>query len=277
MSKEKKEHFINGIKVNEETAQAILNKSTYFPSDAENFELYNDFLNQQKAAFKATMNYFNRLLNTLRKQGKISGFMEFRTRIKSPESALRNDEINNIKLRTNDNEIKSKPVDDVFGMEFIGGTDKEVEFIVSIISKKTILARKNDKEKENGYKAKHRVFSLNKETMDEISKEFNIDPNNFPLFEAHFLTIAVALEANTGTAKHIDYKGLNPKEIQKKYNNNEFRVGYDVPQMWIGNGDKMVLLSSDETLQKMYPFLDLTQKGKEKHNKDSDESEPENS
>lgn len=48
MSKEKKEHFINGIKVDEETAQKILNKSTYFPSDAENFELYNDFVNQLK-------------------------------------------------------------------------------------------------------------------------------------------------------------------------------------------------------------------------------------
>lgn len=271
MSKEKKEHFINGIKVNEETAQAILNKSTYFPSDAENFELYNDFVNQQRNAFKAIMIYFNKILNNLKKEGKISDFTEFRARIKGPASALKNDEINNVKLRTNDNELDSKSLDDVFGMEFIGATEKEVDFILATISKKTIVARKKDHNKKNGYKAKHRVLSLDKETMEEISKEFNIDSNDFPLFEAQFKTIAVAIEANTGTAKHIDYKDIIPKEIQKKYDRNEYIVGYNVPQMWLSRNGEMILLSSDETLKKIYPFLNITKK------KNQNIDEPENS
>ncbi len=275
MNKEKKEHFINGIKVNEETAKAILDKSTYFPSDAENFELYNNFVNQQRNAFKVVMNYFNSILFDLKSKGKISGFTEFRARIKGPTSAMANDEINNVKLRTGNDESDSKALDDIFGMEFIGATEKEVDFILATISKKTIVARKKDHNKSNGYKAKHRVFSLNKETMDELSEKFNIDPNDFPLFEAQFKTIAVSIEANTGSAEHIGYKHLIPKEIQKNYNQGKYMVGVNVPQMWVSNGPEMRLLSSDETLQKMYPFLDLTQKAQ--HNKYSNENQVENS
>ena len=145
-------------------------------------------------------------------------------------------------------------------MEFIGATEKEVDFILSQISDKTIVTRKKNHDKSNGYKAKHRVFALNKETSKEIADKFNVDENLFPLFECQFKTIAVAIEANTGTAAHINYKGIDPKAIQKKFNNNEFIINYNIPQMWVSKDNQMVKLSSDETLKKLYPFLDITKK-----------------
>lgn len=271
MSEAKRKHFINGIQVDEEVVQSILNKPTYFPNKTENLELYNDFVQLQKEPFKAIMYYFNDMITELKNKGKISSYMEFRVRIKSTASAFKNDEqnnvilrndpdeINNFKLRNGidkDAELKNKVLDDVFGMEFIGGNEDEVNFILSIISKKTVVARKRDHKKDNGYKAKHRVFALNDETAQEIAEKFNINPLYFPLFEAQFKTIEIESKA-----PHESYKkDYNPKDIQKKYDNDEFKIGYDIPQMWVSKDGQMKLLSPDEAAKKLYPFLDITKK-----------------
>lgn len=242
----KRQAFVNGIQVSEDEANIIRNKQEHIINDSKKLELYQDFVSMQKDAFKSIMYYFNDMLTELKQKGKISDFVEFRARIKAPESALTNDE--------------KKTLDDVFAMEFIGATEKEVDFLLSEVNKKTITTRKKNHDKPNGYKAKHRVFGLNSQTESEISEKFGVDSNSFPLFECQFKTIAVAIEANTGTAKHINYKNIDPKLIQKKYNNNEFRIGYNIPQMWVSKNSQMIKLSSDETLKKLYPFLDLTKK-----------------
>ncbi len=242
----RKEHFINGIKVSDTVAEEILNKQEYFANDSKSLELYHNFVYSQKNEFKALMYYFNDMLSTLKEKGEISEFTEFRARIKAPQSALHND--------------PKKALDDVFAMEFIGATEKEVDYILKKISDKSIVTREKNHNKSNGYKAKHRVFNIKKEVAEEIAQKFNVNENNFPLFECQFKTIAVAIEANTGTAAHINYKGLDPKIIQKKYDRNEFILGYNIPQMWVSKDNKMVELSSDETLKKLYPFLDLTKK-----------------
>lgn len=243
---EKRVIFVNGLQISGNEANMIRNKQEHIINDSKKLELYQDFVAVQKEAFKSIMYYFNDMLTELKEKGKISDFVEFRARIKSPESALTNDE--------------KKALNDVFAMEFIGATEKEVDFLLSEINKRTITTKEKNHNKPNGYKAKHRVFAINNETSKEISEKFGVDENSFPLFECQFKTIAVAIEANTGTAKHINYKGLDPKTIQKKYDNGEFRIGYNIPQMWVSRNCQMEKLSSDETLKKLYPFLDLTKK-----------------
>ena len=246
-SSENRANFINGIEVSDEVAKNLLAKQQYMINDSAYLELYDDYVVHQKEPFKAIMYYFNDMLTEFKEEGKISDFTEFRARIKSPQSALFND--------------SKKALDDVFAMEFIGATEKEVDFILSAISKKTITTRKKDHNKPNGYKAKHRVFSINDETMKEIAEKFGIeDTTFFPIIECQFKTIAVAIEANTGTAAHIDYKNIDPKAIQRKYDKGEFKLGYDIPQMWVSKDNEMVKLSSDETLKKLYPFLNISKK-----------------
>lgn len=246
-SSEKRKNFINGIEVSNEVAKNILEKQTYYINDATYLELYNDYVAQQKEAFKAIMYYFNDILTELKETGEISDFTEFRARIKAPKSALYND--------------SKKALDDVFAMEFIGATEKEVDFLLSTISNIAITTRQKNHDKPNGYKAKHRVFSINEETRNEIAEKFNIqDTTLFPVIECQFKTIAVAIEANTGTAAHIDYKGIDPEEIQANYDKGEFIQGYDIPQMWVSKDNKMKKLSSDETLKKLYPFLNISKK-----------------
>ncbi len=246
-SSEKRANFINGIEVSDEVAKKLLAKQKYILNGSAYLELYNDYVAQHKEPFKAIMYYFNDMLTELKGKSKISDFTEFRARIKAPQSALLND--------------SEKVLDDVFAMEFLGATETEVDFLLSSISEKCITTRENDHDKPNGYKAKHRVFYINKETMKKIAKEFGIkDTTLFPVIECQFKTIAVAIEANTGTAAHIDYKNIDPEIIQKKYNKGEFKLGYDIPQMWVSKGNEMVKLSSDETLKKLYPFLNISKK-----------------
>lgn len=257
----KRKNFINGLEVSDEVAKNLLEKPLYLASASNNLKLYEEFIAHQKEPFKAIMYYFNDMLTELKEKGKISDFTEFRARIKAPKSALYNDELNNIKLINTEKNTESKVLDDIFAMEFIGATEKEVNFLLSTISKKAITTRKKDHDKPNGYKAKHRVFSINEETRKEIAKKFNIDDSTFfPVIECQFKTIAVAIEANTGTAAHINYKNIDPKAIQRKYNKGEFKLDYDIPQMWVSKDAEMVKLSPDETLKKLYPFLDISKK-----------------
>lgn len=260
-SSEKRKNFINGIEVSDDVAKNLLEKPLYRVNDADNLELYDDYVAHQKKPFKAIMYYFNDMLTELKETGKISDFTEFRARIKAPQSALYNDELNNIKLINKDEKAENKSLDDVFAMEFIGATEKEVNFLLSTISKLAITTRKKDHDKPNGYKAKHRVFSITEETAKKIAEKFGIeDMRFFPLIECQFKTISVAIEANTGTAAHIDYKNIDPKSIQRKYDKGEFRLGYDIPQMWVSKDGEMKKLSSDETLKKLYPFLNISKK-----------------
>lgn len=246
-SSEKRKNFINGIEVSNDIAKNLLEKQEYYINDATYLELYDDYIAHQKEPFKAIMYYFNDMLAELKEIGKISDFTEFRARIKAPQSALYND--------------SKKVLDDVFAMEFIGATEKEVDFLLSTISKTAITTRKKDHNKPNGYKAKHRVFSIKEETAKEIAEKFGIEDSTFfPLIECQFKTIAVSIEANTGTASHINYKNIDPKSIQRKYDKGEFRLGYDIPQMWVSKDGEMKKLSSDETLKKLYPFLNISKK-----------------
>lgn len=249
---DEKKAFKEGLKLSPTEREAFLKKEEEIINDSEKYELYMDYVSQQKESFKAIMHYFNDMLNEYKEKGKISDLFEFRARIKSPESAIANDEI--------------KALNDVFGLEFLGATDDEVEFILREFSKKAHDTRQTPKNhnKSNGYKAMHRSFELNEETAKEISEKFGVKAKYFPLFECQFKTIAVALEASKGKAAHSDYKMENPKEIQKQYNSGKFIMGYNIPQMWVSKNNQMVKLSSEETLKKLYPFLDMTKKKEEK-------------
>lgn len=242
--------FKDGIKLSQSEIELFNKKTEYIVNNSEKLELYQDYVSQQKDAFKAIMHYFNDMLNELKEKGKISDMFEFRARIKSPESALANDSI--------------KALNDIFGMEFLGATEKEVEFALKEFNKKAHNTRAPKRHnKANGYVAEHRSFELNKDVSEEIAKKFNVNANYFPLFECQFKTISVAIEAHKGTAAHSDYKGDKPKEIQKMYDNGRFMIGYNIPQMWVSKNNQMVKLSSDETLKKIYPFLDMSKKKNE--------------
>lgn len=225
----------------------------------ENQKNYQEFVACQKSGFLKLMNHINQLLTEYRDSGKISSFVEFRARIKSPASAMAND--------------SKKLLDDVFGMELICATEQEIDFLIEEITKLMEICREpHFHDKPNGYKAKHYSLALAPENLNSIypnknfvegSKEFDEEISKMPVIEFQFKTIAVAINASYGTAAHTNYKQVDPEKIQEDFDNNNLKRGNNLPYMWVSSMNSsgkptMKELDNDEVAKKLYPFLDVT-------------------
>lgn len=204
---------------------------------------YYNFVSDQRESFIVIMLHINRIINTLKENGDISEYVELRARIKAPQSALKND--------------KYKALDDVFGIEVITATEDEIETIKQKVEECMNVNQEkcNKWDKPNGYKAEHRMLTLKKEKTALLGLE-NEEYENIPEIEFQFKTLEVAINAANGKSAHVIYKNVNQEEIQKKYDNKEFKQ-QDLPSMWISEKGRMRALNQEEILKKMYPFLKI--------------------
>ena len=216
---------------------------------------YYNFVSDQREGFVRIILHINSLLNKLKDNGNISEYVELRARIKAPMSAIKND--------------RKKTLDDVFGIEILTATEKEIEIVKNEIEKYMIAneERCNKWDKPNGYKAEHRMLTLKKDKTEQLGLE-NEEYENIPEIEFQFKTLEVAINAAIGNASHSKYKNVNQEEIQKRYDTNGFSRT-EIPKMWVSDHGRMRALSNEEILKKMYPFLD-TRKNKDR---DKDEGE----
>lgn len=218
------------------------------PNEMQALYEYNEYVVQQQNQFEKIMEFVNSFVNNLIEEGEISEHTEIRARIKAAKSALHNDPV--------------KALDDVFGMEIITATEYELEKIMENLQVLMNIYKAKDHDKPNGYKAKHRIMSVKQSQLSKM----NIEPEHFelvPMVEFQFKTLATELACLQGNAEHSLYKGEKKEDVQKKYDNNEYEI-FDVPTMWVSRNGKMEMLTLDETLKKMYPFLKII-KRKEKN------------
>jgi len=235
-------------KLSEEDAAKIRQESEIVVNKNMKYLLYNEYMLNQRKGFEAIITFISNRIQDLIDQGRVSDFTEIRARIKSAESALRND--------------RDKALDDVFGMEIITATEEEYNTIIRNLTPYMIKTKCKNHNKDNGYKAKHKYWTFRRDKMDYLDGIFDYE-SNIPMIEFQFKTAEVQIRCNTGSAKHEDYKGEKREDIQRKYDEGEFTV-FNTPFMWVSekqNGKiKMRLLSEEETLKKMYPFLNTKAK-----------------
>jgi len=249
---------------------------------AELFELYTDYIYQQKNGFLSLINYINQKIHELIIQGKISEYVKIKARIKSIKSASINHKKErdafkkriSIKLEDSDidssDSIEGKILDDVFGMEIVCATEEEIEIIKEEIEN-FISKRKPTKkhDKPNGYKAQHDSYYLKEEIYSE--NDTVISPNETPLIECQYKTIEVVAKSQFGgEASHVTYKGEDPELLQEQYNNGKLKIGINLPLMYESSIDEhgkpiMRRLTLAETIRREYPFIDMskTEKAKE--------------
>lgn len=236
--------------LSEKDAKNVREKNKQILNDASKFMIYNEYVESQKNGFVAVMNFVNNKINDLIDKGKISEFIQVRGRIKSAESAINND--------------SSKALDDIFGMEIITATDKEITTILQSLTPYMLKTKCKNHDKPNGYKAKHKYWTFKSDKMNYMPEDINYE-KGIPMIEFQFKTSEVYVKCNNGgTADHTTYKGETVDEIQKKYDTKQFNV-FNTPTMWVSEKDdngisKMRLLSSEETLKKLYPFLNINSK-----------------
>jgi len=220
-------------------------------SETRKLDLYNKYVYTQRAGFESLMNFINVITNKLKEDGEITDLFEIRARIKAPKSAIHNDE--------------EKALDDVFGMEIITATEEELKRVIECILEYMDIFKEKNHNKKNGYKAYHKLLGLKQDKLGELDGKYE----NFqvPLIEIQFKTMAVSARCSGGTADHTIYKGESKEEIQRQYDNGEFSIYTNIPTMWISRNGELTMLSPDETLKKMYPFLKIKEKSNVKGEK----------
>ena len=57
-------------------------------------------------------------------------------------------------------------------------------------------------------------------------------------------------------------------ESNEQYDNGEYSIFTNVPTMWVSRNGEIKMLSVEETLKKMYPFLKLKERNNEKGDKE---------
>lgn len=204
---------------------------------------YYEYVVDQKKGFTSIMDFIVARIQDLIDQGRVSDFAEIRARIKSPESSLKND--------------KTKALDDIFGIEIITATEAEYDTIIRNLTPYMNKTKCKKHNKDNGYVAKHKYWTFKKDKMGHL--EGNLDyESNIPMIEFQFKTSEVQISCNTGPANHEDYKGEKREDIQRKFDEGKFNV-FNTPLMWVSERKDqklaMRLLSEEETLKKVYPFL----------------------
>ena len=187
----------------------------------------------------------------IRIKGVISPFLNFFARIKATNSALKNHD--------------KKALDDVFGIEFICATDREIQIVQQELERLIYVGKIKMHDKNNGYKAVHHSCSIKESIINEINnnskKECGVreGKEKFPVVEIQYKTIQVYYEAVYGTASHEKYKDTQLPKLQEFYDEGKLQVGKDIPHMWASNplDANAKKMSMEEVLKKMYPSLAL--------------------
>lgn len=223
--------------------------------DTQIQEDYIKYIEKQKPYFEEYIQFIDKLLCELKKYRIVHDTTTLSARIKSSDSALKND--------------SKKGLDDCFGLEIDFSTEAEKELVEKIIASTIAITKEKKHNKDNGYRAYHcsgrpscsdHSFNLTKlyqsiQTAFPITEETNGIPNKFfinvlltsiekiveeyttkiqenlksagidldlapdiiPMVEWQFKTIQVAIDANLGGASHQTYKNETTESVQKKY------------------------------------------------------------
>lgn len=219
------------------------------PNEMEKYSLYSDYTTNQKQGFLEIIKLVDRCISELQDDGELTGYVKINARIKSAESALRNDD------------IEDKALDDAFGMEILAGNENALKKIATKLEEYMNVRREKKHDKENGYKATHRMLDL-KKTMFERLHLNGVSFQNIPMIEVQFKTFEVKENATSGPANHMEYKGKTKEEMQAIYDNNGF-TEHNLPIMYTIENHRIRILNKQETIRDLYPFIKLKSREKE--------------
>ena len=126
------------------------------PNEMEKYSLYNEYISMQKQGFLEVISLVSEMIEQLKLDGEITENVKINARIKSAESALRNDD------------IEGKTLDDVFGVEIVAGNEKSLEKIMQLIEQYMSVTKNNLVDKSNGYHAVHKIMEVKPKTCKKF-------------------------------------------------------------------------------------------------------------
>lgn len=217
------------------------------PNEMEKYSLYSDYTTNQKRGFIEIIKLIDRCVLEMQNDGELTEYIKINARIKSAESALKNDDTDN------------KALDDVFGIEILAGNKEALKKIIDKLEQYLDVIKERKHNKDNGYEAVHRTLNLKRDMWEKLGTR-SIPYTEIPIVEFQFKTFEVKENSVSGPANHWEYKGETKEEIQQKYDRKEFNE-HNLPIMYTVENHRIRILSKQETLRELYPFLKLRDKG----------------
>lgn len=175
-------------------------KPLYDVNDVEQEMLYKEFVDLQKKHFVAYMNFFNAELCVLKHYGIVSDFTRFLARIKSTESAIKNDQ--------------TKALNDAFGIEVDSATPGEATFTVMLFMGTLSETKEAVKNKPNKYIAHHysgypKVGNIVERLEEILDKNKTYEPKK--LFDSYMAKLPDKIKEKM--------KEENIKEVEQYFEN----------------------------------------------------------
>ena len=200
--------------------------------------IYLEFVQTQEQGFRQVIEFINSTIFILKEDDFISSETTITARIKDLKSAMENYQ-------------KDKMLDDVFGIEIIGKTEEELNWIKRTIEKVMASNKTKNFDKANGYKAQHESYYP--DSKSEIARKWKLCSDNVPIVELQFKTQDVVTKES---ASHHSYKKRDQKAIANTLKTSTLELGIDIPRMWISTNGFIRELSYEEIIKKIYPFVD---------------------
>ena len=156
-------------------------KPLYDVNDVEQEMLYKEFVDLQKKHFVSYINFLNAELCVLKHYGIVSDYTRFLARIKSPESAIRND--------------KTKTLNDAFGVEVDSATPGESAFIVMLFMETLKETKEAVKNKTNKYVAHHYSgYPKAGNIVERLEKILNTTYDSKELFDSYMAKLPASVK-----------------------------------------------------------------------------------
>ncbi len=203
---------------------------------------YNLMIEQKRRGFEVTLKIVSSAIQRMKEEAIISDDVAISARLKSFKSAY-------------ENSIKGKKVDDCFGIRIVARNEQELEKIEETIQEiLNIVKSKNHKTNHStGYNALHQMAIL----KENFALANNMEHEQFPIVELQYWTKEIEKDCVHGELAYSRYKKKDMEKIRKTYKESPSDLYPLLPVFYEVKGDKIRTLSSEETLRKMYPDLEL--------------------
>ena len=187
-------------------------------NDTENYDLFEEFVNEQKPSFVAALEKVNEIIERLKLEGKISEYAKWSARIKHFENALKNVSINQ------ENPERGNALDDVFGVRIIGASEAELTIIQTELEKEFSTTKKK-KDSLNTLYNIQRISEVSQLTYKELSKKAR-SGNNYSVLTEIFKSVEGAMIKAMGVVEDVYEKEERKKTSRDRGYNARHRYYY---------------------------------------------------
>lgn len=200
---------------------------------------YENEIEEKKGGFELIARIIGYTIYKMKMEGLLEQDVEVWGRLKSFKSAYEN--------------YQKKAIDDCFGIRIIAQNDSDLEKVRKQIEKLFIVDQTKDHRKKSAskYNAIHEMVHLD----SAFISAHNMKEELTPAVEIQYWNNELETMCETGEISYSKYKHKDMKRIQEMYDENPFDVYRNLPTYYEIRGNRIKMLSAEETLKKLYPDL----------------------